>query len=141
MRENDEIISGLRKEDRIEQGSYNFQIRLGISVSERIMLKICITIKNMEFCIFLKCQHRSTFHHLLIFFFSWKGVICTFNRVTSGHIWLLSILNVAIPKWEMYLRSKYTVDFKDLVQKMQNISLHFLYWLHVKMIFCMYQFK
>lgn len=52
MRENDEIISGLRKEDRIEQGSYNFQIRLGISVSERIMLKICITIKNMEFCIF-----------------------------------------------------------------------------------------
>lgn len=52
MRENDEITSGLRKEDRIEQGSYNFQIRLGISVSERIMLKICITIKNMNFCIF-----------------------------------------------------------------------------------------
>lgn len=72
MRENDEITSGLRKEDRIEQESYNFQVRLGILVSERIIIKICITIKNMDFCTFLKCQHRSTFHHLLIFFFHEK---------------------------------------------------------------------
>lgn len=40
VRENYEITSGLRKEDRIEQESYNFQIRLGLSASERIMLKI-----------------------------------------------------------------------------------------------------
>ena len=82
--------------------------------------------REYGFLLFLKMS-TLTFHHVLIFF--------SMKR-------LLSISNVAIPKWEMCLRAKYTLDFKDLVQKIKNTSSNFLYWLHVKMIiFWMYQFK